>query len=142
MHGRLVLFAAAFALSATTAAAGSSGYNLARTVPLAGDGFWDYLGFDPANRHLFITHGTHVMVLNADTQAVAGDIPDTLQVHGVAVADDLGRGFASDGGDNTVAAFDLKTLQVLGRYPVGTRPDSIAYDPISHRVFTFNEARR
>jgi hypothetical protein len=132
----LTMAFAAFPIA--TAYAGQSGYALARTVPLAGDGFWDYLGFDAVNHHLFITHGTHVMVLDADTQAVVGDIPNTPQVHGVAVAGDLGRGFASDGGDNTVTAFDLKTLQVLGRYVAGTRPDSITYDPVSHRVFTFN----
>jgi DNA-binding beta-propeller fold protein YncE len=115
-----------------------SGYALARTVPLAGDDFWDYLGFDAANRHLFVTHGTHVMVLDADSQSVAGDIPNTPRVHGVAVANDLGRGFISDGGDNTVTAFDLKTLKIVGRYAVGKGPDSITYDPVSHRVFAFD----
>lgn len=127
-----------FCLVSTAALAGPSGYRLEKTVPLAGDGFWDYLGFDNANRHLFVTHGTHVMVLDADSQAVVGDIPDTAHVHGVAVADDLNRGFTSDGGDNTVTAFDLKTLKFIARYPTGQGPDSIAYDPVSHRVFTFD----
>ena len=134
-----IAFAAAVAACVVTPAfAGPSGYHLVRTVSLPGDGFWDYLGFDNANRHLFVTHGTHVMVLDADTQAIAGDIPDTARVHGVAVADDLGRGFTSDGGDNTVTAFDLKTLKTIARYPTGTGPDSIAYEPVTHRVFTFN----
>lgn len=134
-----IFFAAAIVASvATPSLAGPSGYHLVKTVPLPGDGFWDYLGFDNANRHLFVTHGTHVMVLDADTQAVIGDIPDTARVHGVAVADDLGRGFTSNGGDNTVTAFDLKTLKTLARYPTGTGPDSIAYEPVTHRVFTFN----
>jgi DNA-binding beta-propeller fold protein YncE len=79
-----------------------------------------------------------VIVLDADTQAVIGDIPDTNRVHGVAVANDLNLGFTSDGGDNTVTAFDLKTLQPVARYPTGTGPDSIVYEPVSHRVFTLN----
>ncbi|MBS0273046.1 MAG: YncE family protein [Proteobacteria bacterium] len=134
----LRVFALSLCLFSSAALAGPSGYHLEKTVPLAGDGFWDYLGFDTANRHLFVTHGTHVIVLNADTQAIAGDIPDTARVHGVAVADDLGRGFTSNGGDNTVTAFDLKTLKTIARYPTGTGPDSIAYDPVTHRVFTFD----
>ena len=134
-----IAFAAAVAVcAATSALAGPSGYHLVKTIPLPGDGFWDYLGFDNANRHLFVTHSTHVMVLDADTQTVVGDIPDTARVHGVAVADDLGRGFTSNGGDNTVTAFDLKTLKTIARYSTGTGPDSIAYDPVTHRVFTFN----
>jgi YVTN family beta-propeller protein len=137
MRGKMIV-SVVMMLFCGTAVAGPSGYHLARSVALGGDGFWDYLGFDPANRHLFVTHGTHVMVLDADTQAVVGDIPDTPQVHGAAISDDLGRGFISDGGDNTVTAFDLKTLKIVARYPTGMRPDCIAYDPVSHRVFTFN----
>jgi DNA-binding beta-propeller fold protein YncE len=135
----ILLFAAlASALLASPAPAGSSGYHLVKTVALGGDGFWDYLGFDPVHRHLFITHGTHVMVLDADSDAVVGDIADTPQVHGVAVATDLGRGFVSDGGDNSVTMFDLSSLKTTARLAVGTKPDGIVYDPASHRVFTFN----
>jgi len=128
----------AVALWASAAQAGASGYHLVKTVALGGDGFWDYLGIDPVHRHLFVTHGTHVMVLDADSDAVVGDIAATPQVHGVAVAPDLARGFASDGGDNTVTMFDLATLKTLARLPTGTRPDGIVYDPASHRVFAFN----
>ncbi|HEY8948961.1 MAG TPA: YncE family protein [Rhizomicrobium sp.] len=142
MLSKTALAAVLVACAATSAFAASSGYHLVKTVPLSGDGFWDYLGFDNANRHLFVTHGTHVMVLDADTQTVVGDIPDTPRVHGVAVADDLGRGFTSNGGDNTVTAFDLKTLKTIARYPTGTGPDSIAYEPVTHRVFTFNGASK
>jgi DNA-binding beta-propeller fold protein YncE len=78
------------------------------------------------------------MVLDADSHAVVGDIADTPQVHGVAIAPDLGRGFASDGGDNTVTVFDLASLKTMARLPVGTKPDGIVYDPVSHRAFAFN----
>jgi DNA-binding beta-propeller fold protein YncE len=138
MRGRIVFSFAVVLFTSGIALAGPSGYGPVKVVPLAGDGFWDYLGFDNANRHLFVTHGTHVMVLDADTLTVIGDIPDTNRVHGVAVANDLNRGFTSDGGDNTVTAFDLKTLKTIARYPTGTGPDSIAYEPITHRVFTLN----
>jgi YVTN family beta-propeller protein len=113
-----------------------AGYHLVKSVPLGGDGFWDYLSIDPVHRHLFVTHGTHVMVVDADSYAVVGDIPNTPRVHGVAVAET--RGFVSDGGDNTVTMFDLASLKVLGKIAVGTKPDAIIYDPATRRVFTMN----
>ena len=59
-------------------------------------------------------------------------------VHGIAIANDLNRGFTSDGTDNDVTIFDLKTLAVLGKVKTGTNPDAIIYEPVTHRVFTFN----
>ncbi len=120
------------------AAPASAGYHLIKKVVLGGEGFWDYLIVDSANRHVFISHGTHVMVVDADTYAVLGDIPDTQGVHGIAIASDLGRGFTSNGRANTVTIFDLKTFKVLGTAPTGQNPDAIIYDPASHRVFTMN----
>ncbi|HEV2176978.1 MAG TPA: YncE family protein [Terriglobia bacterium] len=113
-------------------------YHLIKKVVLGGEGFWDYLGIDPANRHLFVSHGTHVMVLNAGTYAVVGDIPDTPGVHGIAIAPDAGRGYISDGRANQVTIFDLKTLKTIGTAKTGEGPDGIIYDPASKRVFTFN----
>lgn len=115
-----------------------SGYHVIKTVPVAGDGFWDYLSIDSAARRLYISHGTHVAVMDTDTYAIVGDIPDTEGVHGVALATDLGRGFTSNGGTNTVTIFDLKTLKTLGTAPTGNGTDGILYDPASKRVFTFN----
>ena len=120
------------------AAPESSGYHLLKKVVLGGEGGWDYLTVDSANRHLFISRGTHVMVLDADTYAVVGDIPDTPGVHGIAIASDVGRGYTSNGRSNTATFFDLKTLKVLGTVPTGQGPDAIIYDPASHRVFTMN----
>ena len=52
---------------------------------------------------------------------------------------DLGKGFTSDGADNAVTVFDIKTDKVLGeKIKTGTNPDSIIYEPVTHRVFTFN----
>src|SRR6202035_1097694 len=67
-----------------------------------------------------------------------GDIPDTQGVHGIALAPELGRGFTSNGRENTVSIFDLKTLAVSSKVKVGENPDAIVYDPATQRVFTFN----
>ena len=128
---------AAFAIPVHAAPAiAPSGYHLAQTVPLPGDEGWDDLAFHRPSHRLFITHGTHVVVVDTANFGVAGDIPDTPRVHGVAFAGDLG--FTSNGGDNTVSVFDLKTLQVVKRIAVGKGPDAILYDPATKKVLTFN----
>src|SRR5262249_48991911 len=79
-------------------------------------------------------------VVDADTGQVVGDIPDTSGVHGIAIVTDQNKGFTSNGRDNSVTIFDLKTLKTLVKVPVGKNPDAITYDPASKRVFTFNGA--
>jgi len=117
--------------------AGGTYHEITR-YPVGGDGFWDYLTCDSAGHRLFVTRGTHVMVVSTETGKVIGDIPDTKGCHGVALAPDLKRGFVSDGGDNAITIFDLGTLKTLDKVTVGTRPDAILYDPATRRVFTFN----
>ena len=132
-----ILFAGTFS-SAAGQAAGSSGYHVIKTVPVGGEGFWDYLTVDSEARRLYISHGTHVQVMDIDSYALVGDIPDTQGVHGIALAPELGRGFTSNGGANTVTIFDLKTLKTLGTVNAGTNPDCIVYDGVTKRVFTMN----
>jgi DNA-binding beta-propeller fold protein YncE len=142
----IALVLAAFALGVLTYGnahpAGPSGYQLTKTVPLPGDGFWDYVGLDSDARRIYVSHGTHVVVLDADSFAVVGDIPDTQGVHGIALAPDLGRGFTSNGRADTTTIFDLKTLKNLGTVPTGKNPDAIAYEPVTKRVFTLNGASK
>jgi hypothetical protein len=114
-------------------------YHLLRRVVLGGEGKWDYLTMDPVRRRVFIAHGTEVLVVDTDRATVIGKIPDTPGVHGVALAQRLGRGFTSNGADSTVTVFDLASLKTLDRITVtGRKPDAIVYDSVSGRVFTFN----
>jgi YVTN family beta-propeller protein len=117
---------------------GASRYVLEKTVPLPGEGGWDYVTVDSDARRIYISHATQVLVLDADSFAVAGNVPDTQGVHGIAIASELGRGFTSNGRTNTVTVFDLKTLQTISTVKTGEGPDAIAYDKIYKRVFTFN----
>jgi DNA-binding beta-propeller fold protein YncE len=134
-----VLFVCVLVLLASLAlAAGSSGYHVAKKTVLGGDGGWDYLTVDAKARRIYISRGTHVMIVDADSAAVVGDIPGTNGVHGIAIAYDMDKGFISDGRDNNVTIFDTKTLKVLGTAPAGKNPDAIIYDPASKRVFAFN----
>ena len=131
---------AAVVLSVSTApAADAPRFHVHHHIRLPGDGFWDYLTVDRVARRLFVTHGTHVQVVSLETDSLVGDIPDTPGVHGVALAQDLAKGFTSNGRDSTVTVFDLKTLAVLDRIHLAARfPDAIAYDSVSGRVFTMN----
>lgn len=124
--------------SSRGSAAGASGYHVSKTIPVGGEGFWDYITVDPEARRVYVSHGTHVVVLDADTQTVVGDIPDTQGVHGIAIASDAGRGFVSNGRANNVTMFDLKTLKTLGTIPAGTNPDAIIFDAATKRVFAMN----
>jgi len=117
---------------------GASGYHVIKTIPVGGEGGWDYVYVDSDARRVYVSRGTHVVVLDADTYAVVGDIPGTQGVHGIAVASDLGRGFTSNGRSNDVTIFDPKTLKSLGTVKTDANPDAILYDSFSKRLFTFN----
>jgi hypothetical protein len=127
-----------FALFPVALAAAATGYHIVGEIKVGGEGGWDYLTMDSAARRLYISHNTHVVVVDPDAGKVVGDIPDTQGVHGIAIAPELNRGFTSNGRANNVTIFDLKTLKPMGQVATGENPDSIRYDSVSGRVFTFN----
>jgi len=113
-------------------------YSVIKKIPIPGQGSWDYLSVDESARRLYVSHGTQVEVLDVDSGSIVGKIPNTLGVHGIAIASELGRGFVSDGKASTVTIFDLKTLKTIGQVQTGKGPDAIIYDPATSRVFAFN----
>ena len=129
---------AAAQIASKTPAAAMSGYHLLNKIQIGGEGGWDYLYADANNHRLYISHATKVVVVDTDKDAIVGEIADTKGVHGIAVAEDSGRGYISDGRDDAVTVFDTKTLKTLNTIKVGKNPDAIIYDEASKRVFTFN----
>ena len=126
-------------LSLIAASAQTAGdYQVIKKIPIAGEGSWDYLTVDESARRLYVSHGTQVEVLDVDSGAIVGKIPNTPGVHGIAIAAELGRGFVSNGQSSTVSIFDLKTLKTIAEVPTGKKPDAIIYDPATSRVFAFN----
>ena len=123
---------------AATAAVAASGYQLLQTWKLGGEGGWDYLKIDSDARRFYISRATKVVVIDADSGKPVGEIADTPGVHGIALAPEFGKGFTSNGRENTVTMFDLQSLKTISKIKVGTRPDAIIYDPATKRVFTFN----
>jgi len=133
-----VLIAAFALILSGSAFAAAPVYKVINKIKIGGGVRWDYAFLDSANHRLYISHGTQTEVLDTATDKLVGTIPDTKGVHGIAIANDLGKGFTSDGGDNDVTVFDLKSLKVLSKVKTGQNPDAIIYEPVSHRVFTFN----
>jgi YVTN family beta-propeller protein len=115
-------------------------YTLKQEINIGGEGGWDYLTFDAPSNRLFISHGTQVVVLHATSGAKLGEVKDTPGVHGIAIVNELSKGYTSNGRDNSVSVFDLKTLATLKTIKTvgGENPDFIAYDAVSKHVFTFN----
>src|SRR5215813_13127749 len=122
--------------------AAGTGYHILNEIKIGGDGGWDYLTVDSAARRLYVSHATHVVVVDIDKNSVVGDIPDTPGVHGIALAPDLNKGFISNGRGNNVTIFDMKTFKPTGTVATEMNPDSIRYDSVSKRVFAFNGRSR
>jgi DNA-binding beta-propeller fold protein YncE len=138
-----MLFAGLFvttALLVSSAHAGSTAdLQVIKRYALGGKGAWDFLTLDVAARRLYITRDHHVMVMDADSGTLVGDIPSLKRAHGVALVPDLHQGFVSDGHGNSVTVFDLLTLKRVGEIPLpGKNPDAIMFDAASKRVLVFN----
>ncbi|MGE5744591.1 MAG: YncE family protein, partial [Gemmatimonadota bacterium] len=109
---------------------------------IGGDGGTDYLTAEPGTGRVFVSRGTHVMVIDGSTGKVLGDIPDTPRVHGIALVPKSNHGFTTNGGDSTVTMFDLKTLAVIRKIPIPTGGlDGLMYDEFSDRIILTNHSR-
>jgi YVTN family beta-propeller protein len=118
--------------------AGTASYRVAEKFPIGGDGKWDYPSVDSSTQRLYLSRGTHVIIVDTQSGHIAGDIADTPGVHGIALAPALGRGYISVGKADQVKIFDLKTFAVIASVEVGAKPDAILYEPVTRQVFVFN----
>jgi YVTN family beta-propeller protein len=136
--GLLVATVAPLAAQAAPAS-GTKPYRVLQQFKLGGPGGWDYLKVDAQGERLFISRGDRVLVMRTRDGSLAGTIPDTSGVHGIALAPDLGEGFTSNGRADTITVFDLASLATRSAIAVsGHNPDAILYDDASHHVYTFN----
>src|SRR6516165_4497659 len=128
-----------FAIAATPAPVG---YHLLKRIPLGaaegGGEYFDYITVDSTARRLYLSHGTEVKVLDADSLAVLGSIAGLKRDHGIALVPEVGRGFITDGDAAQVIMFDLKTLKTVGAIKGEKDADYILYDPASKHIFVFN----
>lgn len=118
------------------------GYHVAAEVRLPGDtSRFDYQVLDPSRHRLFIAHlgASEVIAFDTARQTVAGVVRDVAGVHGLAVAPELGRLFASATDRHEVVAIDEERLQVIGSADGGDYPDGIAYVPASKTLLVSDE---
>jgi DNA-binding beta-propeller fold protein YncE len=113
-------------------------YRAGKEIPIGGDGGWDYLTVDAPAHRLYVSHATHVVVVDTQTNTVVGHIPDTPGVHGVAIAADLGKAFTTNGREHKASIVDLKTLKLIQKVDTGENPDAVLYEPARHEVYTMN----
>jgi DNA-binding beta-propeller fold protein YncE len=108
-----------------------------KTIPLGGEGKWDYLCLDAEGRRLYVPRSTTVQVVDLDNGVLAGTITNAgkNRVHGVALAPEQNMGFITAGKDRCVNAFDLMTLKITTTLKTHGSPDCIVYDPASKHVF-------
>ncbi len=108
---------------------------------IKGDGGTDYVAVEAATGRVFVSRATHMMVVEGATGKVLGDIPNTPGVHGAGIATKAGHGFTTNGGDQTVTMFDLKTLAVIKQIKVGPGLDGIMYDEPDDKIILTNHSR-
>lgn len=124
-----------FLAATLTVALAQTNWTVVKTLPVGGQGGWDYVTVDSVTHRLYVPRATHTMVIDAESGKILADIPGQKNAHGVALAPSAGRGFISDGGgDGAIVVFDLKTNAVLGTLPAIPDVDGIIFDPHSGHV--------
>lgn len=131
----LALFWVFLAVAAICVGAEVSGFRVTKKYPVAGDSGFDYIVFDSSSNRLYVSHGTEVNVLDADSGKVLGKIENTPGVHGIAIVPNLHRGFTTNGKNGTVSVFDTSSMKTIKNISVPEDPDFVFYDPNTNRVF-------
>lgn len=134
----LFLTTVLFISSNNTFAQPTNLYELEKTISIPGNGSYDYLSIDEVNRHLFVSHGTCVHVIDLNTEKLLDSIGGMKGVHGIAAVNEVNKGFISDGKTNSVVVFDLSNYKKITTIQLtGQKPDAIVFDPYSKKVFAF-----
>ena len=120
------------------AAQAQSQYKFLKSIPIGGEGGWDYLSVDAKARKLYVTHASKIVIVDLAEDKIAGEIADTPGVHGFAIASELERGFSSNGRESKVGVVDLKTSNTITKVETGENPDAILFEPIQSEVYAFN----
>jgi outer membrane protein assembly factor BamB len=115
--------------------------------------YFDYITLDLGSRCLYVSHGTEVLVVNADTGKAEGKISSASSLSTAttrtraqsilgggpefAVADGQGMIYNNLEDKNDVVAMDSRNLQVKSRWPIAPvgAPTAIAMDREHRRLF-------
>jgi YVTN family beta-propeller protein len=134
MISKIGKFSTLVLMAACGFAADAPGFKITKRYPVPGEGGFDYIVFDGSANRLYVSHGTQMDVLDADSGKVLGKVEPTPGVHGAAIVPELHRGFVTNGGDATVSVFDTNTFKTIKKISVAKDPDFVFYDPKTKRV--------
>jgi len=129
-------------LLASATAGPAQEYRVARTLPLGGNGAWDYLRADTDARRLYVSHSGEVIILDLDSKERIGTLSGFGFIHGIVIVSELGTGFLSDGQKNEVVTFDPVTLKIKSRIKTAANPNSMVYDKPTGRLFVGHKPTR
>ena len=115
------------------------GYVFEKKIPVPGDGGYDYMAIDQVNNHLFVSHGTAFNVIDLEKDQAIATIEGLKGVHGIAIVNEVNKGFISDGKGEAVVVIDLTSFKIIKTIGLPEKDeDAIIYDPYSKKVFVFN----
>jgi YVTN family beta-propeller protein len=113
-------------------------YHFIKEIPIGGEGGWDYVAVDSPAHRLYVSHETHIVVIDLNTDKIVGAITNTPGVHGIAFAPKLNRAFVSNGRSDNVSIVDMETLQTVSQTAAEKNPDCILFEPRQNEVYAFN----
>jgi DNA-binding beta-propeller fold protein YncE len=111
-------------------------------IPMPGPAVrFDYQTFDPLSGRLYIAHmnADQLVVFDTGKRQVAANLDGFKRVHGVTVAPEIHRLYASVTGNHQVVAVDTESLKTLGAAGPITYPDGLAFVPKQNKVFVSDE---
>lgn len=112
-------------------------------IPLTGPAVrFDYQTLDTLSNRLYIAHmdADQLVVVDVAKRAVVATLNGFDRVHGVIVAPDLGRVYASATGRHEVVVVDARSLTVVAHIGPISYPNGLAYAPNVQRVFVSDNA--
>lgn len=111
-------------------------------IPMPGPAVrFDYQTFDSASGRLYIAHmnAGQLVVFDTSKRLVVANLDGFKRVHGVTLAPEIHRLYASVTGNHQVAAVDTESLKIVGTAGPVTYPDGLAYAPKQNKVFVSDE---
>jgi len=97
--------------------------------------FIDYMLVDGPRLYVSYTSQDFVGVIDTATNLMVATVAGLPRTHGIAIASENGRGFATASGDDTVGVFDLSGYHLQQKVPGGVGPDAIIYDAKLHLIY-------
>ena len=122
---------------AVQAAPASKPYKTVNTVQVLGTGGIDYVYADNDGRRLYVPRGNQILVFDLDPLKQAGSITNA-RARGVAVDPKSHHGFSSS---SPVVMWDTRTLETIKTIEVKGRPDAIAFEPLTERIYVMSHTQ-